>query len=60
MWNKIKNYMFRSFGPFMCGATVMANLSKLMHTNPNYDAQWWKVGLALFMGLVFLPLVRDD
>lgn len=41
------------------GAIIALNLAKLVGTNPNYDAQWWKVGAALIMGISWHFLIGD-
>ena len=37
---------------FLSGAVVAINLSRLIPTNEAYDAQWWKIGLALVFAAV--------
>ena len=40
-----------SFICFMAGFVVCANLSRLMPTNPNYEAGYGTVAIALFMAI---------
>jgi len=42
---------WRVFGAFMAGMVAAINLSCLVDTNPDYDAQWWKVALATSFGI---------
>ncbi len=58
----MKRWIYTCVGPFAAGIVCAINLEQLIETNPNYDAQWWKVGLAVIFGL-FGPLLynsRDD
>ena len=38
---------------FLAGAVAALNLSRLMPTNPDYVAAWWKVGLAIAVAVFF-------
>lgn len=48
-------YMMRSFAPFLCGGVFVANLSLLIGTNPNYEASWFNVVIALLVA-IFAPV----
>jgi len=43
-------FVLSMVGIFQCGGTFYINLSRLVEINPNYDAAWWKVGLAAVLG----------
>jgi hypothetical protein len=43
--------LFGLIGPFAAGMVVAINLNCLIETSPNYDAAWWRVGLAVFMAI---------
>lgn len=49
-------YLAQTWVPFFCGNVVAMNLSRLIETNPNYDAAWWKVALAIAFAVV-VPLM---
>lgn len=49
-------YLAQTWVPFFCGNVVAMNLSRLIETNPNYDAAWWKVALAIAFAVV-IPLM---
>lgn len=55
----LKKILGRSILPMFSGAIIAFNLAKLVGTNPNYDAQWWKVGAALIMGLSWHFIIGD-
>lgn len=57
--NTFIKFLFRSFAPFCAGGGVMANLSRLIETNPNYDAQWWKVAIFTIFGILFPHLIDE-
>jgi hypothetical protein len=46
-WSSNENWIFITLLPFLAGIVLAINLEKLIVTNQDYDAQWWKVGLAL-------------
>jgi len=51
-------YLAQTWVPFFCGSVVVMNLSRLVEVNPNYDAAWWKVGMALFLAVAVPMLWR--
>ena len=53
-------YLYRTFIPFLAGVIVIMNLVRLVPTNPGYDAQWWKVVIALVFGLIISPLFARE
>lgn len=46
-------YSLRMLGALVAAATFYANIFTLLPTNPNYEAAWWKVGLALIAFIAF-------
>ncbi len=47
------NWIFTVLMPFTAGMVCAINLTHLLGGgNAAYDAQWWKVGLALVAGLI--------
>jgi hypothetical protein len=40
-------FLARTVLPFVCGAVTAVNLSLLVGVNPNYEAEWWKIAIAL-------------
>ncbi len=38
---------------FSAGFVCAMNLSRLLPTNPSYEANWFKVGFTLFLAVVF-------
>lgn len=51
-------YLAQTWVPFFCGSVVVMNLSRLVETNQNYEAAWWKVAMALFIAVVAPLLAR--
>ena len=47
----LTSFWFGFIGIFISGMVVAINLSVLIGGDPNYDAAWWKVGLAVFIGV---------
>lgn len=45
-------YVAHTFVCFLAGAVAAINLETLVSVNPYYDAQWWKVALAVVTPLV--------
>lgn len=41
------------FMVFGSGFVAALNMSRLVSTNPDYDAAWWKVGLAVALAIMF-------
>lgn len=50
------SYIARTVLPFLCGVVASINATVLLGVNPNYDAAWWKVFLALVLAAV-IPLL---
>ena len=48
------------FAVFLSGVVVAINLSRLIPTNEAYDAQWWKIGLALIFAVVNAALALSS
>lgn len=48
----MKGWIFTTLMPFLAGIVLAINLEQLIPTNENYDAQWWKVILAVVAGLI--------
>lgn len=53
-------YLAQTWVPFFCGSVVVMNLSRLVETNPNYEAAWWKVAMALMLAVVVPLLWREN
>ena len=56
----VSGNLLKRLGPVVCFAAGMVtaiNLTQLIETNQNYDAQWWKVVFAVTVALVwgFVP-----
>ena len=45
-------YLAQTWLPFLCGIVVATNLSRLVETNSNYEAAWWKVAFAVALTIV--------
>ncbi len=43
-----------------CGFVIAANVSRLVDTNPGYEASWWKVAFAAFLVVVFGSIARSE
>lgn len=44
---------------FLAGLTASANLSRLVATNPDYEASWGKVGFAAFIAILMGSLAQS-
>ncbi len=47
----MKRFWYGFIGPFVSGMVVAINLEVLLETAPNYEAAWWRVCLAVFIGI---------
>ena len=45
---------------FMGGFVASANLSRLVPTNPAYEAAWWKVMLALLIAVAGIIVLKQE
>lgn len=44
---------------FFAGFVAAMNLVGLVETNPNYDHQWWKVGVAVIVAVVAAFIITE-
>lgn len=56
---KVEQFLFNSFVPFSCGGVFVMNLSVLIGSNPNYNASWWKVAIALVL-FILVPIFYNS
>ena len=45
--------VFCFWGVFTAGFCAAINLTRLLPTNPNYEAAWWKVGACVISAIAF-------
>jgi hypothetical protein len=44
-------FWFGFIGPFVSGMVVAINLDVLLEAPPNHEGDWWRVCLAVFIGI---------
>ena len=47
----LQSFWFGFIGIFVSGMVVANNLTVLIGINQDYNAAWWKIGLAVFIGM---------